>query len=47
MVGDVQRLRDRLAVVSNDISCVDRVLQSLGYDGPLDAVAASGTRVVL
>ena len=47
MVGDIQRMRERLAVVSNDVTCLDRVLQALGYEGPLDGVAASGTRVVL
>lgn len=37
LLGEAERLRDRLAKIKNDISAIDRVLGSLGYAGDLDA----------
>ena len=46
MMGQVQALREELAVVGNDIEALDRVLVSLGYDEPLDGMRSRSNRVV-
>lgn len=46
LMGDHQRLREEMAVVSNDIDALDRVLVSLGYDGDLKGIAPRSNRVV-
>lgn len=46
LMGDAQRLRERLAHVGNDIEALDRTLISLGYQGDLKGVQPRGNRVV-
>lgn len=46
MMGEAQRLREALAVVGNDIEALDRVLETLGYQGDLKGVTPRGNRVV-
>ena len=36
LIADLEDLRNKAAMASNDINAVDRVLQSLGYEGELD-----------
>jgi hypothetical protein len=36
LIAELEFHRDKAGVASNDISAVDRVLQTLGYDGTLD-----------
>lgn len=33
MMGEIAETRERLAVLSNDVESLDRVLETLGYDG--------------
>lgn len=35
MMGEIAHLREQLAVLSNDIESLDRVLETLGYDGDI------------
>lgn len=46
MMEEVSEIRERLAVLTNDVEALDRVLETLGYDGdvPLTPRAA---RIVL
>lgn len=46
MMAEVSEIRERLAVLTNDVEALDRVLETLGYDGdiPLTPRAA---RIVL
>ncbi len=37
LFNEAERLRDRLGVIRNDISALDRVLGTFGYTGDLDA----------
>lgn len=37
LFNEAERLRDRAAEIKNDIGAIDRVLNSLGYTGDLDA----------
>ena len=37
LYNEAERIRDRTAEIRNDISAIDRVLQSLGYTGDLNA----------
>ena len=37
LFNEAERIRDRLAEIRNDVSALDRVLNTLGYDGDLDA----------
>ncbi len=37
LFNEAERLRDRQAVIKNDVDAIDRVLRSLGYTGDLDA----------
>lgn len=46
MMGEAQRLREALAIVGNDIEALDRVLETLGYQGELKGVTPRGNRVV-
>lgn len=46
MMGAANRLREEMAVISNDIDALDRVLVSLGYDGDLKGIASRSNRVV-
>lgn len=45
-MGEAQRLREALAVVGNDVEALDRVLETLGYQGDLKAITPRGNRVV-
>ncbi|MGB3875069.1 MAG: hypothetical protein WA980_04365 [Shinella zoogloeoides] len=47
LFGEAERLRDRMAEIKNDIHALDRVLQSLGYDGDLDAAMPRQKRDVI
>jgi hypothetical protein len=48
LMADARELRERMAVVGNDIAALDRTLQTLGYESELSAPAGvqSSTRVV-
>lgn len=37
LFNEAERLRDRQAVIKNDVDAIDRVLRTLGYTGDLDA----------
>ena len=47
MLAELAGLRDRMAVVSNDVAGLDRVLEAFGYDGPLEMKTPRGSRIVL
>lgn len=47
LLGDIQLLRDRVGTVTEDIASIDRVLDTLGYEGDREVVAPIGTRLVL
>jgi hypothetical protein len=47
MVGELHSLRERMAVVSNDLQCLDRVLQAFGYEGDLEELPIAKGRLVL
>lgn len=47
LFGEAERLRNRLAEIKNDIHALDRVLQSLGYTGDLDAAMPRQKRDVI
>jgi hypothetical protein len=40
-------LRERMAIVSNDIEAIDRVLDAFGYQGQLEGRTARAARIVL
>ncbi len=46
MMDDLVVIRERMAVVSNDIEALDRVLEALGYDGDIK-LTARVPRIVL
>lgn len=46
LFGEAQQLRDRIAEIKNDLGAVDRVLQSLGYTGDLDAAMPRQREVI-
>ena len=48
LMADARELRERMAVVGNDIAALDRTLETLGYQGDLPAAVGiqSSTRVV-
>jgi hypothetical protein len=46
MMGEAQQLREALAAISNDMEALDRVLETLGYEGDPASVMPSGHRVV-
>jgi hypothetical protein len=47
MVGELHGLRERMGVVTNDLQCVDRVLQAFGYDGNLEELPVNKGRLVM
>lgn len=47
LFGEAERLRDRMAEIKNDIHALDRVLQTLGYEGDLDAAMPRQKRDVI
>ena len=38
MFNEAEQLRDRMAVIKNDVAALDRVLSTLGYTGDLDSI---------
>ena len=44
---EAERLRDRLAEIKNDIGALDRVLDTLGYEGDFDALMPREKRHVI
>jgi hypothetical protein len=44
---ETAELRERMAVVSNDIEAIDRVLDAFGYQGELDGRTPRQARIVL
>ncbi|KAB2920380.1 MAG: hypothetical protein F9K29_02550 [Hyphomicrobiaceae bacterium] len=48
LMADARELRERMAVVGNDIAALDRMLETLGYQGDLPAAKGvqASTRVV-
>lgn len=48
LMADARELRERMAVVGNDIAALDRTLETLGYQGDMPAAVGvqSSTRVV-
>lgn len=44
---EAERLRDRLAEIKNDIGALDRVLDTLGYEGEFDALMPREKRHVI
>lgn len=47
LFNEAERIRDRLAVIKNDVDALDRVLGTLGYTGNLDAEMPRQKRQVL
>ena len=47
LLGEAERIRDRLAEIKNDVGAVDRVLGTLGYTGDLDAQMPRQKREVI
>lgn len=46
-MGEMQRLRERMAELHNDVEAIDRVLAALGYAGDLEGRQGRASRVVL
>lgn len=47
LFNEAERIRDRMAEIKNDIGALDRVLNTLGYTGDLDAEMPRQKRQVL
>lgn len=47
LMGDIVALRERMGELHNDLEALDRVLVSLGYDGPLEGRTIRQTRLVI
>jgi hypothetical protein len=47
MLANLSDLREQIAVVSNDLESIERILETLGYDGDLPTVATRAPRIVL
>lgn len=47
LFAEASKLRDRIAEIKNDVSALDRVLGTLGYEGDLDAAMPRQKREVL
>lgn len=47
LFGEAEKLRGRMAEIKNDIHAIDRVLQSLSYEGDLDAAMPRQKRDVV
>ena len=47
MFHEAEGIRDRLAVIKNDIDALDRTLHAFGYDGDLDAAMPRQKRHVM
>lgn len=47
ILDELQTIRERQAVLSNDMASLDRVLEAFGYDGDLQSTTPRSSRVVL
>ena len=47
MLSEIKDVRERLASLSNDVESVERVLETMGYDGALPTQATRASRIVL
>lgn len=47
MVSELHSIRERMAVVANDLQSLDRVLQAFGYDGNLEDLPVVKSKMVL
>ena len=47
MLAEIKDCRDRLACLSNDLEGLERVLETLGYDGELPTQSTRAARIVL
>mgnify|MGYP001244674538 CR=1 FL=1 len=47
LLGDIKRVEAELAAASNAVECIDRILDSLNYTGPLADQQPTGTRNLL
>jgi len=47
LLGEAERIRDRLAEIKNDVGAIDRVLGTLGYTGDLAAQMPRQKREVI
>lgn len=47
LMHETQELRERMAIVANDIEALDRVLDAFGYQGELEGRTARAARIVL
>ncbi|MEM6381559.1 MAG: hypothetical protein AAF739_02705 [Pseudomonadota bacterium] len=47
LLGEAESLRDRIAAIKNDLDALDRTLNTLGYEGDLDAMMPRQKRHVV
>jgi len=47
MIANMADLREQIAVASNDLESIERVLETLGYQGDLPTVSTRAPRIVL
>lgn len=47
MLCEIKDCRDRLAMLSNDLEGLERVLETMGYDGELPTQSTRASRIVL
>src|SRR5665213_1142682 len=47
LLDELQAIRERQAVLSNDMASLDRVLETFGYEGDLQSTTPRSNRVVL
>lgn len=47
LLDELQAIRERQAVLSNDMASIDRVLETFGYEGDLQSTTPRSNRVVL
>jgi hypothetical protein len=47
MLNEIRDVRERIAMLSNDLEGLERVLDTLGYDGELPTQSTRSARVVL
>lgn len=47
MLANLSDLREQIAVASNDLQAIERILETMGYQGDLPTVASRVPRIVL
>lgn len=47
MLANLADLREQIAVLSNDLESIERVMETLGYEGEMPTKASRVPRVVL